>query len=103
MNKIMNEIMNEMAPVSSCDAEHCGYNVNHQCHAKAITVGDYLNPGCDTFLDANRHSKEITRIAGVGACKIAGCRFNDDFECTAEKIKVGFLQQRINCLTFIEI
>ncbi len=100
---MMNKIMTEMSPVSSCDAVHCGYNENLQCHAKAITVGDYLTPNCDTFLDANRHSKEVARIAGVGACKIAVCRFNEDFECGAEKIQVGQQQQRINCLTFIEI
>lgn len=98
----MKKLTIEMPLVSSCGASQCGYNVNQSCHAKAITVGDYLNPGCDTFLDANRHSTEIKRIAGVGACKIANCRFNDDFECTAEKIVVGQAKQKINCLTYIE-
>ena len=95
-------VTNEMPPVSGCDASHCGYNVDLKCHAKAITIGDYLTPGCDTFLDGNRHSKEITRMAGVGACKIAICKFNEDFECTADDINVGQAAQLIKCLTFIE-
>ena len=92
----------EMPLVTACGAGHCGYNVDLKCHAKAITIGDYLTPGCDTFLDGNRHSKDITRTAGVGACKIAICKFNEDFECTAEQITVGQMRQRINCLTFVE-
>lgn len=90
----------EMPPVSQCDVSRCGYNVNNNCHAKAITIGDNSNPGCDTFFEASKHNKEIKRIAGVGACKVNTCKFNNDFECTAENIIVGLSKQKINCLTF---
>jgi hypothetical protein len=96
----MEKVTIEMPLVSSCDVSHCGFNVNHTCHAKAITVGDNLNPGCDTFFETNEHNKEKKRIAGVGACKVNTCKNNIDFECTAENILVGFSKQKINCLTF---
>lgn len=98
----MEKITIEMPRVSKCDINQCGYNVNQKCHAKAITVGDFLNPACDTFLDVNRHNRETQRIAGVGACKVANCQYNDDFECTAESIAVGKVKQKIYCLTYIE-
>ena|SRR3990167_2812242 len=96
----MKKVTIEMPLVSRCDVSRCGYNVNSSCHAKAITVGDYTNPGCDTFLDGSEHSKETKRIAGVGACKVVNCKYNEDFECTAENIIVGFAKKKINCLTY---
>lgn len=96
----MKEITIEMPLVSACSVELCGYNLNHQCHAKAITVGDSANPGCDTFFKADKHSKETKRVAGVGACKVSECKFNEDFECAANNISVGFARHKINCLTF---
>ncbi|MBC7540361.1 MAG: DUF1540 domain-containing protein [Bacteriovorax sp.] len=96
----MEKVTIEMPLVSSCDVSRCGFNVNHTCHAKAITVGDNFNPGCDTFFETNEHNKENKRIAGVGACKVNTCKHNIDFECTAESIVVGFSKQKINCLTF---
>ena len=92
----------EMPLVSQCDVSQCGYNVDKHCHAKAITVGDNINPGCDTFFNTSQHNKEMKRIAGVGACKVSNCKHNNDFECTAENIIVGFAKQKINCLTFME-
>ena len=96
----MEKMTIEMALVSECDVTKCGYNVNSICHAKAISVGDGLNPGCDTFFETNEHNKEKKRIAGVGACKVSSCKYNTDFECNAENISVGFSKQKINCLTF---
>lgn len=96
----MEKVIAEMPIVSRCDVSRCGYNVNHGCHAKAITVGDLANPGCDTFFNASKHNKETKRIAGVGACKVSSCKHNEDFECTAENIVVGFANQKINCLTY---
>ncbi len=90
----------EMPEVKRCDANDCGYNLNSNCHAKAITIGDYSNPGCDTFMGIHRHTKEIKRIAGVGACKVSDCKFNDDYECIAQDISVGFKEGKVNCLTF---
>ena len=98
----MKKITLEMPLVSRCDVSKCGYNIDDHCHAKAITVGDNANPGCDTFFNASKHNKETKRIAGVRACKVSNCKHNNDFECTAETIIVGFVKQKINCLTFRE-
>jgi hypothetical protein len=94
------KVTNEMSAVRTCSATRCAYNVNQNCHAKAVTIGDLNNPGCDTFFDASGHTKDTRRIAGVGACKVAGCKFNDDFECTADTITVGLSGPKVNCLTF---
>jgi hypothetical protein len=90
----------EMAEVRKCDVQNCGYNMNCNCHAKAITVGDSSNPSCDTFMKTEKHTKETARIAGVGACKVSECRFNEDFECSADYVSVGFKEGKVNCLTF---
>jgi hypothetical protein len=90
----------EMPPVNQCDVKTCGYNVEACCHAKAITIGDGDNPGCDTFFNTGKHCKDGERIAGVGACKVSGCQFNNDFECSAESIEVGFVGNKINCRTY---
>lgn len=94
------ETMNiEMPKVKQCNVEECGFNTEQMCHAKAITVGDLDNPGCDTFMDSDSHTESL-RIAGVGACKVQSCQFNRDFECSAETIAVGYKDQKVNCLTF---
>jgi hypothetical protein len=46
----------EMPLVKKCDVLKCGYNVNSSCHAKAITIGDNVNPECDTFLNSSKHA-----------------------------------------------
>lgn len=96
----MQKISLEMPIVQRCDVTKCGYNSECTCHAKAITIGDYSNPGCDTFLDSASHTKNTQRMAGVGACKVSNCQYNNDFECTVHEISVGFNGQKVNCLTF---
>lgn len=96
----MNQLTVEMPLVSKCSATHCGYNVNRNCHAKAITVGDTKNPECDTFFQSKIHNKEVKRVAGVGACKVIGCQHNEDFECMMNAIAVGIVKDSINCLTY---
>lgn len=96
----MEQIKIEMPLVSKCEIKNCGYNVENNCHAKAITIGDELAPSCDTFFSNSIHSRETQRIAGVGACKITNCQFNDDFECLANSISIGEARGNINCLTF---
>lgn len=95
------KVNNEMPSVGSCAAVKCAYNVNQSCHARAVTIGHVNTPGCDTFLEGDRHCKETHRIAGVGACKVDQCKLNDDYECLAETIQVGFHEKSIKCLTFI--
>ena len=96
----MRQVKIEMPIITKCEVIRCGYNVNSNCHAKAITIGDEVNPSCDTFFLNSIHSRETLRIAGVGACKINSCQYNDDFECTANSISVGEARGKINCLTF---
>lgn len=89
----------DMPTVAECTVMDCAYNMNSTCHAKAITIGDGVHPGCDTFFDGNTHTKR-SRIAGVGACKVSGCSHNEDFECMADRITVGFMGSTVNCLTY---
>ncbi|QKT03319.1 DUF1540 domain-containing protein [Ectothiorhodospiraceae bacterium 2226] len=90
----------EMPAVETCSVNDCAYNVDTHCHARAITVGDGIHPGCDTFLQSSRHTRSGPSAAGVGACKVEACRYNDDYECGADAIQVGHRDASINCLTF---
>lgn len=96
----MSVINIDMPIVKKCYVQDCGYNSSSSCHAKAITIGDFTNPGCDTYLSVDEHSKETRRIAGVGACKVSSCKHNRDYECGAIEISVGYAAEKINCLTF---
>lgn len=91
----------EMPIVKKCDVKDCGYNSSSSCHAKAITIGDFTNPSCDTYFFIEEHSRDNRRIAGVGACKVSSCKYNTDYECRAEGISVGYSADKINCLTFV--
>jgi hypothetical protein len=86
--------------VSGCAVSECAYNVDKRCHARAITIGDGIHPGCDTFLGASKHIHDKKQIAGVGACKVAACLYNEDLECAADEVEVGHHGKDINCLTF---
>ena len=90
----------DMPSVSSCEVNECAYNVERTCHARAITVGDGIHPGCDTFFSNATHTSAVKHIAGVGACKIAACMHNNDFECTADAIAVGREKSGVGCLTY---
>lgn len=89
----------EMPMVANCSANNCAYNMNSNCHCRAITIGDATHPGCDTFLGGAKHTKQ-TMIAGIGACKMGSCKFNDDLECMAENIQVGMSGKQASCMTF---
>lgn len=87
--------------VNECVIEDCAYNFDSNCHAKAITIGDGANPGCDTaFLHPPGHTNNRSTIAGVGACKVMDCAFNTEYECAADRIDVGRKGDDINCLTY---
>lgn len=94
------EMTIDMPVVSECMVTKCAYNVSESCHARAITIGDGIHPGCDTFMNSTMHSKNKQRRAGVGACKVTGCMHNDDFECVASSISVGMKGKEADCLTF---
>ena len=95
----MKTICLEMPVVTKCMASECVYNLDSNCHARAITIGDTIQPSCDTYMAGSRHTKQ-TQIAGIGACKTVGCKFNNDLECMAENIQVGMVKNRANCMTF---
>lgn len=90
----------EMPGVQACDATSCAYNVNQNCSARAITIGEGLHAACDTFFVAPRHANGNAHHAGVGACKVSGCRHNADFECSAEAIHVGVHGSHADCTTY---
>lgn len=90
----------EIPEVSSCEESRCAYNVEQSCHARAITIGDGLNPMCDTFLNSISHAHSTDQIAGVGACKVGGCRHNEDFECQADHIDIQTPNGKARCMTF---
>lgn len=94
----MHQVTVNMPIISKCTASECAYNKNQNCHAKAITVGDFSNPGCDTFFNNGQHSSRL-EVAGVGACKVSSCRHNRDFECSADNIEVGRIDGLMKCLT----
>ncbi|UJR85689.1 DUF1540 domain-containing protein [Sandaracinus amylolyticus] len=92
----------EMPDVSACSVDRCAYNVRGACHAKAITVGDGVHPGCDTFTLSQRHTDGEVEAAGVGACKVAICKYNRELECEARSIEVDFDEDEAaaTCTTF---
>lgn len=96
------QITLDMPNVSECDVGECVYNVGKACHARAITVGDGVTPGCDTFMSSSTHVQSLRQIAGVGACKVSVCVHNRDFECGASAIHVGYAADKVDCLTFAQ-
>jgi hypothetical protein len=103
MEITMKQLSIEMPVVSECSVTECAYNTSNCCHARAITVGDSVHPGCDTFLGLSgsaSHAREKQRTAGVGACKMSSCQYNDDYECMADTIMIGNPGGQVNCLTY---
>lgn len=94
------EMTIEMPMVADCMVSECAFNMENNCHARAITIGDGNNAGCDTFMSSTIHTKAMEQRAGVGACKVMGCTHNEDYECMASSISVGMLGQEVDCLTF---
>lgn len=96
----MKNICIEMPSVSRCLAIQCAYNIDEDCHARAITVGDGVHAGCDTFYAGSEHTSAVHRTAGVGACKCSQCQYNEDLECVAESITVAPRGKDVNCVTY---
>jgi hypothetical protein len=92
----------EMPRVSQCGVEGCVYNSQKRCHEKAITVGDFLSPECDTYLPGSGHVTQIKTDAGVGACKVIGCEFNTDYECSRNEVQLGHQEGMVRCLSYQE-
>lgn len=96
----MEKICIEMPVVSACSATECAYNRDKACHARAITIGDGVHAGCDTFCQSTQRAKTNMSSAGIGACKMTGCSFNEGLECMAQSIQIGRIQNQVNCMTF---
>ena len=77
-----------MPTIAACAATNCSYTVDESCQARAITVGDGIHPGCDTFVQTSHRVPANSRVAGVGACKVEACRHNRDLECEAASIEL---------------
>jgi hypothetical protein len=91
----------EMPPVTNCQVTDCCFNMDKQCHALAIQVGDAAaHPICDTFTGQANQCGDQSAIAGVGACKASSCEYNENLECMAQGITVGYQQGEPDCLTF---
>ncbi len=90
----------EMSKVMKCEVSDCAYNMDDCCHAMAITIGDSMNPRCDTFCQSSIKGGDASCMAGVGACKVSSCTYNDNLECGAPGISVGYKGQDPDCLTF---
>lgn len=90
-----------MPVVSECKISECAYNLEDTCNARAITIGDGVHPGCDTFFSNSTHTHEFNDVTGVGACKVSTCMHNQDFECAAEQIEVGRNKSGICCLNYM--
>jgi len=89
----------DVPEVGNCSVRHCAFNREGNCHAQAITVGDSIDPICDTFMASERHNRRRAH-GGVGACKVASCRHNDDLLCTADSVRVGMHDQHARCETY---
>ena len=89
-----------MPIVTTCKVSDCAYNLNDMCSARAITIGNGVHPGCDTFFSNNTHTHQYNELTGVGACKVSTCVHNAEFECSAENIVVGRNKSGICCLTY---
>lgn len=89
-----------MSVVSECKVSDCAYSLNESCNARAITIGDGVYPGCDTFFANSTHTHERNDLTGVGACKVRSCRHNSEFECTADRVEVGRNKSGVCCLTY---
>ncbi len=90
----------EISMVSKCEVNDCAYNLDKMCHAMAITIGDGINPKCDTFCQSMKKGGDISCVASVGACKVSSCIYNSGLECQASEISVGYKGQEPDCLTF---
>ncbi len=89
-----------MSVVTHCEVSDCAYNLKNTCNARAVTIGNGVHPGCDTFFSNSTHTHEFNEVTGVGACKVISCMHNHEFECGAEKIEVGHDKAGISCLTY---
>lgn len=54
----------EMSMVMKCEVDACAYNMDTCCHTMAITIGDSMHPGCDTFCLSTKKEEMLVRRPG---------------------------------------
>ena len=86
--------------ISTCSAEGCSYNHDHDCHAAAITVLNHGSAACGTFVEGTEHTAGMKEQGHVGACHRSDCTHNSALECTADHIDVGAMGDVADCLTY---
>jgi hypothetical protein len=69
------------------------------CHARAITLGNGLYPGRDTYQDDSPGHPRLQATAGTGACKLSGWLHNSDFACTADGIDLAARGETAACMS----
>jgi hypothetical protein len=92
------QMRDENGCVLTCIAADCSYNMELECLAPKIEVGDD-HPTCDTFT----HTPQVQRAqeeALVATCKVTQCTFNDSMHCKARGITVDHHSQHADCVTF---
>ena len=90
----------QMPTINECQVDACGYNMEHACHALAITVGNSRHAECETFFKVSSKGGDPSTTGRVGACKMSKCQHNVQYECQASGITVGYAQSDIDCLTY---
>ncbi len=95
----MSLVQIEMPSIAECSVAECAYNVDNNCRARAITIGDGVHPGCDTFVQ-HQHVKNAGQAAGLGACKVTTCRYNQDCECMGDRVRIGLVAGTAACLSY---
>ena len=85
--------------ISTCSAEGCSYNHDHDCHAAAITITG-SSSACGTYVDEAAKAG-IDATGQVGACHRSDCVHNSALECSAESVEIGAGADVADCLTYI--
>ena len=84
--------------VLSCKVNGCGYNMNEECRAQAVSIGaDHAM--CDTFSESGTAEAEASPL--VAACQIDDCQFNESQGCHASGINVAWHEHHADCGTFL--
>ncbi len=84
--------------VSTCSADGCSYNHDHDCHAAAISIIG-TSSACGTF-HAGDAKGGTDETGHVGACHRADCVHNSQLECGAERVEIGAGADVADCLTY---
>lgn len=86
----------DKAAVVTCKVTECSYNMQEQCRAPQIEVGDD-HPRCDTFTTSGATPSTKQEMPTVGACHVKHCSFNKSDNCDAPGITVMHHTSHADC------